>query len=83
MNTAEFLLETLNKDVDFQSRTVKDASEWELNQVVFKKNLGPMGDTGHRPFRFSNKMLISSHGSYSQQREACQIIYTNMKAYAF
>ena len=35
MITAEYVQETLNKETDFQSQTVKDASEWILNQTVF------------------------------------------------
>ena len=35
MITAEYVQQTLNKETDFQSQTVKDASEWILNQAVF------------------------------------------------
>ena len=40
MIISEYLPGALNKEVDFQLRTVKDASEWKLSQVVFQKICG-------------------------------------------
>ena len=40
MIISEYLPGALNKEVDFQLRTVKDANEWKLSQVVFQKICG-------------------------------------------
>ena len=37
MKNGEYLLAAGNKEADFQSRNVKDSSEWKLNLVVFQK----------------------------------------------
>ena len=35
--TVEYLLGKLNMEVDHQSRSVTDSSDWKLNPIIFKK----------------------------------------------
>ena len=34
--TAEYLPDTLNKEIDFQSQAVRESSEWKLDPKVFQ-----------------------------------------------
>ena len=86
--TAEHLPGALNKEANMHLRTVKNSSEWKLNQVVFQKlckswltldiNLFTSRVSHQVPANVSCKL-----DPYSKGRDALQMCWTHTKGYAF
>ena len=86
--TAEHFAGALNKEANMQSQTVKNSSEWKLNQVVFQKLckswLTP--DIDLFTSRVSHQVPANVSWKldpYSKGRDAFQMCWTHTKGYAF
>jgi len=86
--TAEHLPGKLNVEADTQSRMVNDSSEWKLSPIVFNKLCQQRGvpsidlfasRTSHQVPRYMSWKL----DPYSQGRDAFQIMWKHLEAYAF
>ena len=88
MITAEYFPGTLNKEADFQSRTVKDSSEWKLKPQIFQSICQKWGkpDIDLLASRVSHQVAIYTSWKldpFSKDRDAFQISWTPLKRCAF
>ena len=85
--TADYLPGSLNKEADFQSRTVKDSIEWKLNPDIFQMickqretpdvDLFASRDSHHVPVYMGWKL-----DSICKGRDAFQSSWTRLRGYS-
>ena len=86
--TAEYLPGSLNKEADFQSRAVKDSSEWKLNPEIFQKicKEWETPDVDLFASRVSHQLptyMSWKLDPFSKGKDAFQSSWTHMRGYAF
>ena len=88
MITAEYLPTHLNTQADWESRHVKDSSEWKLNLIVFKEICQTLGQPSIDLFASRLTKQMSTYMSWKPDPkcravDALQQNWTHMFPYAF